>query len=127
MIIKYFFYPVQECRDTALGLGYRGTQSRSRQGESCKNWDLVRFKCLFCKRFIIYEWFMLKMWRSFSSVLLYQVPEYRRPKTWNFESLNISDEMNYCRNPDNDPLGLWCITNIETMEMDYCSVELCGQ
>ena len=36
--------------------------------------------------------------------------------------------MNYCRNPDNDPLGLWCITNIDTMEMDYCpSIPLCGK
>lgn len=35
--------------------------------------------------------------------------------------------MNYCRNPDNDPLGLWCITNLETMEMDYCDVPYCSK
>ena len=32
---------------------------------------------------------------------------------------------NYCRNPDDDPLGVWCYTTDPDIEYDYCPVYFC--
>ena len=43
----------------------------------------------------------------------------------NFPDGSVTAAKNYCRNPDNDPRGLWCHTlNILTVE--YCDVPLCS-
>ena len=33
---------------------------------------------------------------------------------------------NYCRNPDNDPEGPWCFTDLVFKIWEHCSIPLCG-
>ncbi|XP_035683944.1 plasminogen-like [Branchiostoma floridae] len=35
-------------------------------------------------------------------------------------------EQNYCRNPDGDPSGVWCITTDSERPWDYCDVPTCS-
>ena len=37
-----------------------------------------------------------------------------------------SDAENYCRNPDADPKGPWCLVDDEGVEKEYCGVEYCS-
>ncbi|OAF70867.1 hypothetical protein A3Q56_01374 [Intoshia linei] len=32
---------------------------------------------------------------------------------------------NYCRNPDDDKNGAWCVTNNSKYDLEYCSIEIC--
>ena len=34
---------------------------------------------------------------------------------------------NYCRNPDNDPVSLWCYTMDPDIRWERCDVPICGQ
>ncbi len=34
---------------------------------------------------------------------------------------------NKCRNPDGDPRGPWCITDLETSRLEYCEIRVCGK
>ena len=34
---------------------------------------------------------------------------------------------NFCRNPDKDKNGPWCITNAQQMIMEYCNVTKCSK
>ena len=45
------------------------------------------------------------------------------PQQHNITSLN--DEENYCRNPDNDPLGPWCYTTDFEEPTGYCDIAFC--
>ncbi|CAG2234169.1 PLG [Mytilus edulis] len=39
----------------------------------------------------------------------------------------LGDQQNYCRNPDNEPLGPWCYTTDPASRWEYCTVPLCEQ
>ena len=43
----------------------------------------------------------------------------------NFPDGGVAAAKNYCRNPDNDLLGLWCHTMF-TFTWEYCDVPLCS-
>ena len=44
-----------------------------------------------------------------------------------FPDATVEDASNYCRNPDNDPNGLWCFTTDPNTRWEYCYVPDCGQ
>lgn len=51
-----------------------------------------------------------------------------RASSWNFGNVSSWQlEGNFCRNPDSDVRGPWCITNIETMQMEYCDIDPCSK
>ena len=37
----------------------------------------------------------------------------------------VTRNHNYCRNPDNDPLGPWCYTTDGITRYEYCSIPIC--
>ncbi|XP_063431129.1 plasminogen-like [Mytilus trossulus] len=37
----------------------------------------------------------------------------------------LADQQNFCRNPDNEPLGPWCYTTDPDMKWEYCTVPFC--
>ena len=38
-----------------------------------------------------------------------------------------TDQHNYCRNPDEDPIGPWCFTTDPDVLWEECSIPLCGR
>ena len=39
----------------------------------------------------------------------------------------MSDKDNFWKNPDDDIRGGWCVTDVESMIMEYCDVPYCGE
>ena len=44
----------------------------------------------------------------------------------NYPNSGLGDH-NYCRNPDNEPMGAWCYTTNPLQRWDYCSVPSCTE
>lgn len=44
-----------------------------------------------------------------------------------FPDSSAAAALNYCRNPDDDPAGLWCYTTDPGKRWEYCDVPSCGQ
>jgi len=44
-----------------------------------------------------------------------------------FADGSVSAANNYCRNPDDDPIGLWCYTTNPSVRWEYCDIPICGQ
>ena len=42
-----------------------------------------------------------------------------------FTGESVADARNYCRNPDNDPNGIWCFTTDPAVSYDYCRLPIC--
>ena len=44
-------------------------------------------------------------------------------------SKDIADLSNYCRNPDSDVNGPWCLVghSVDVMDMQYCDIDACGK
>ena len=38
----------------------------------------------------------------------------------------FSANVNYCRNPDDEPCGPWCYTQDPAKRWEYCDVEMCS-
>ncbi|XP_035699689.1 plasminogen-like [Branchiostoma floridae] len=50
------------------------------------------------------------------------------PRSHRFRPEDYPDaglEENYCRNPDGDPMGLWCVTTDPSRDWEYCTVPSC--
>ncbi len=98
-VTNYDFFPVDQCMSTPMGLGYRGAEAKSQTNQKCKPWQ--------------------------------RVPVSLRPQTWSFGNISESNpddlqsEGRFCRNPDNDIKGVWCITDIKIMQMEYCKLPYC--
>ena len=88
-----------------MALGYRGTKDKANSitntPKQCQEWS--------------------------------KVPIDLRPTSWNFGSITVGNphdlslEGNFCRNPDNDVHGPWCITDLDTMTAAYCEIDYCGK
>ena len=39
----------------------------------------------------------------------------------------VAEAQNYCRNPNNSPVGLWCYTTDPAVRWERCNVPLCGE
>ncbi|VDI38021.1 Hypothetical predicted protein, partial [Mytilus galloprovincialis] len=48
----------------------------------------------------------------------------RYPHSHDF-TYKLADQQNYCRNPDNEPLGPWCYTTDSETRWEYCTVPFC--
>lgn len=60
--------------------------------------------------------------------LLWSSPEVRALSKHKEFSSGINLPGNKCRNPDEDPEGLWCYVKIrDNVTVDYCDIELCGK
>ena len=44
-----------------------------------------------------------------------------------FPDGSVEAASNYCRNPDNDDVGLWCYTTDPDKRWEKCDVPACGQ
>ena len=44
-----------------------------------------------------------------------------------FPDGSVEAASNYCRNPDNEPVGLWCYTMDPDKRWEECDVPICGQ
>lgn len=88
------------CKESASGKGYSGILSSTMSDSACLPWT--------------------------------SVPEYYKPVVWmGQDKFATADTMlsslhNYCRNPDNDAIGPWCFTSMESGRMEYCNIPLCG-
>ncbi|CAH1799471.1 unnamed protein product [Owenia fusiformis] len=84
-----------ECKTDTLGNEYQGKLSVTRSGKTCQRWNR-------------------------------QSPhEHSRNDTSTFPDDNLKDANNYCRNPDNEPEGLWCYTTDSNTRWEYCNVQQC--
>ena len=70
--------------------GYRGCQTKTRSGKTCQKWSS-------------------------------QVPHShtRTPENPTFAGKGLGDHNN-CRNPDNEPNGIWCYTTDKSKRWEYC-------
>jgi len=87
-----------ECRQTELGLEYMGTLSQSVSGRTCQAWasDTPH------------------------------VPNSFSQNDTNYPDGSRAAARNYCRNPDSDPVGLWCYTTDPDMRWEVCNVRPCA-
>ena len=42
-----------------------------------------------------------------------------------FPDANLVDAANFCRNPDRKPDGVWCFTDSDNGQWEYCDLPLC--
>ena len=55
-----------------------------------------------------------------------RTPDGKICQAWSGTDFTEEGKHNYCRNPDNDPDGVWCYTNYPyDRDKDYCSVPKC--
>lgn len=40
---------------------------------------------------------------------------------------SLGDQGNYCRNPDREPNGPWCLTTDPAKRWEYCDIQKCGK
>ena len=52
---------------------------------------------------------------------------HKNNKDHKFPDNSVADAVNYCRNPDNEPVGLWCYTTDPKVRWEACDVPACGQ
>jgi len=53
--------------------------------------------------------------------------QHKNNKDHKFPENSVADAVNYCRNPDNEPVGLWCYTTDPKVRWEACDVPACGQ
>ncbi len=56
-----------------------------------------------------------------------KIPSYKRPKLWKFGIINMLSSDVRCKNPDGDARGPWCVTDIDSMTVEYCDIPYCGK
>nr|UQT06013.1 kringle-like protein 1 [Theama mediterranea] len=86
------------CRNDRLGLTYRGSISRTITNKICQRWDVSNPRRL--------------TWTA---------------ATWPVTGESLSASSNFCRNPTNSPIGLWCYTNDATIVWEPCFVPVCAK
>ena len=85
------------CLLTSVGSEYVGTQSRGgdNDGFTCQRWD--------------------DQWPN----------AHTYTATSMFPDNSLAEASNYCRNPDNDPRGPWCLVTDGERKMQYCNIPMC--
>jgi len=86
-----------ECRQSEAGQEYMGTLSTTVSGKTCQAW----------------------------SSNTPHVPSSTASNDANYPDGSRAAAQNYCRNPINDPAGLWCYTMDPNTRWEYCDVLLC--
>ena len=84
------------CKTDVLGREYSGTLANTVSGRQCQHWDS-------------------------------QAPHahnFTDPAA--FYSTSLSSLGNYCRNPDGNSGGPWCITTDPAVPWEYCNIPECG-
>ena len=83
------------CKRTQLGQEYVGTVSETKNGLPCQRWDS-------------------------------QVPHtHDYQVTGSFPDATVSDANNYCRNPDGNADGPWCLTRDPDVREELCDIPVC--
>ncbi|XP_074641852.1 uncharacterized protein LOC141899442 isoform X2 [Tubulanus polymorphus] len=83
------------CTSDLLGSKYIGVQSTTRRGAVCQRW-------------------------------IHQYPNrHEMNRADRFPDARVTDAANYCRNPDNSPMGPWCYVNSFSVRWDYCGIPRC--
>ena len=78
--------------DDDLMKSYRGCQDKTKTGKTCQKWTS-------------------------------QSPHRHSRTNENYPNTGVgttTDDHNYCRNPDNEPLGIWCYTTDPKSRWEYC-------
>ncbi len=84
------------CKLTGTGQTYRGTLNTTKDGLECQRWDS-------------------------------QYPHvHTRDNDVMFPDNTVSEAENYCRNPDDEPFGVWCYTTDPNVRWNYCDVPDCS-
>jgi len=84
-----------DCRDTTMGLEYKGKISVTKNGRSCQRWDAQAPHA------------------------------HTRKDASKYPDATLADAADYCRNPDNEPNGPWCYTTDSDKRWEYCDVPMC--
>ena len=82
--------------------GYKGKQNKTTSGRICQNWRC--YETGSCKH----------RGGSLSS----HIQKNKNNASWN-QKFGIGNH-NYCRNPDNEPKGIWCYTTDPKKRWEYC-------
>ncbi|CAH1786987.1 unnamed protein product, partial [Owenia fusiformis] len=92
----YCDIPHCPCKQDYTGNKYEGTKQVTQLGFTCQRWD-----------------------QQTPHSHPYRIPTY-------FPDRTMDDASNYCRNPNNDPVGPWCYTTNPAKEKDYCMIPFCS-
>ncbi|CAD5125371.1 DgyrCDS13610 [Dimorphilus gyrociliatus] len=86
------------CAEDPFATDYAGVQTKSISGRECQPW---------------------------SSISSYLLATFLKP--WGSESENSSlvELGSYCRNPNFDLNGPWCVTDVNSMTIEYCKIPSC--
>ncbi len=105
---------------------YNGTISKTRTGKTCQRYSktvlLTERKYISSMVFFL-NLILFKYIKIYFVVTCFNRWDVQSPHAHPF-SLKLSDDSNYCRNPDDEPLP-WCYTTNPHTKYEYCSIPIC--
>ena len=87
-------------------------------------WLTFCFECI-CEMVFVWKlfWFTQLYTNFFSDFS----PNAQSTNINNFPDSSLAEASNYCRNPDNEPEGVWCYTTSPRQRWEYCDIRVCGR